>query len=252
MLFRSVANNLESFKRKREELGQQLQAALEKLPESSDLPALLTNISTLGKKSGLEIQTFKQGKKIDRGFYSEQQIELQFTGFYHDIALFFDRVANLSRIVNLNDLVFEVESDAGENPTLKVKGTAATFYFNDSSKTSAPAEKGAPQAAMPAEPEEVGVHPDRGQSQDVLEDRQEPALHPVAGRHRRLRAARRLLRRHRQSGPVQAPAGIGGQLVQHPEDRREPVRGQRGPGPAAHVGGEGRSEEHTSELQSPI
>src|SRR5215831_19273881 len=61
---KAVANNLEAFKKKREELGQQLQAALEKLPESSDLPALLTNISTLGKKSGLEIQTFKQGKKV--------------------------------------------------------------------------------------------------------------------------------------------------------------------------------------------
>ena len=46
---RAVANNLESFKRKREELGAQLQAALEKLPESSDLPALLTNISTLAR-----------------------------------------------------------------------------------------------------------------------------------------------------------------------------------------------------------
>jgi type IV pilus assembly protein PilO len=136
---RAVANNLESFKKKREELGAQLQAALEKLPESSDLPALLTNISTLGKKSGLEIQTFKQGKKIDRGFYSEQQIELGFTGQYHDIGLFFDRVANLSRIVNLTDLTFEVESDTGENPTLKVKGIAATFYFNDSSKGAPPA-----------------------------------------------------------------------------------------------------------------
>ncbi len=144
---RAVANNLESFKRKREELGAQLQAALEKLPESSDLPALLTNISTLGKKSGLEIQTFRQGKKIDRGFYSEQQIELEFTGQYHDIALFFDRVASLSRIVNLTDLTFEVASDTGENPNLKVKGIAATFYFNDSANgANAPAAPAAPAA----------------------------------------------------------------------------------------------------------
>ena len=148
---RAVANNLESFKKKREELGQQLQAALEKLPESSDLPALLTNISTLGKKSGLEIQTFKQGKKIDRGFYSEQQIELEFTGMYHDIALFFDRVASLSRIVNLTDLTFEVASDTGENPNLKVKGIAATFYFNDSmNKTEPAAAPGAPAGARKA------------------------------------------------------------------------------------------------------
>ena len=144
---RAVANNLDSFKKKREELGEQLQAALEKLPESSDLPALLTNISTLGKKSGLEIQTFKQGKKIDRGFYSEQQIELEFTGFYHDIALFFDRVASLSRIVNLNDLTFTVVNENGESPMLKVKGVAATFYFNDSSRG---ADKDKPKDAKDA------------------------------------------------------------------------------------------------------
>ncbi|HXK23040.1 MAG TPA: type 4a pilus biogenesis protein PilO [Myxococcota bacterium] len=141
---RAVANNLESFKKKREELGAQLQAALEKLPESSDLPALLTNISTLGKKSGLEIQTFKQGKKIDRGFYSEQQIELEFTGMYHDIALFFDRVASLSRIVNLTDLTFTVASDTGENPNLKVKGIAATFYFNESMNKTEPTPASGP------------------------------------------------------------------------------------------------------------
>lgn len=144
---RAVANNLESFKKKREELGATLQAALEKLPESSDLPALLTNISTLGKKSGLEIQTFKQGKKIDRGFYSEQQIELEFTGMYHDIALFFDRVASLSRIVNLTDLTFTVNSDTGESPNLKVKGIAATFYFNESMNKTEPTP-----AAVPAAP----------------------------------------------------------------------------------------------------
>jgi type IV pilus assembly protein PilO len=136
---KAVANNLESFKRKREELESQLKAALEKLPESSDLPALLTNITTLGKKSGLEIQTFRQGKKIDRGFYSEQQIQLEFAGEYHDIGLFFDRVASLSRIVNLSDLEFKVEKETAENPILKVKGTAATFYFNESSRTATPA-----------------------------------------------------------------------------------------------------------------
>ena len=141
---KAVASNLDSFKRKREELQEQLKTALEKLPESSDLPALLTNITGLGKKSGLEIQTFKQGKKIDRGFYSEQQIELEFSGAYHDIGLFFDRIASLSRIVNLSDLTFTVASETTDVPILNVKGTAATFYFNESSTG---AETGAPKTA---------------------------------------------------------------------------------------------------------
>ena len=144
---KAVASNLESFKRKREELEEQLKAALEKLPESSDLPALLTNITGLGKKSGLEIQTFKQGKKIDRGFYSEQQIELEFSGAYHDIGLFFDRIASLSRIVNLSDLTFTVESETGETPLLSVKGIAATFYFNESSTGAATTDATKPKTA---------------------------------------------------------------------------------------------------------
>ncbi len=144
---KAVASNLESFKRKREELEEQLKAALEKLPESSDLPALLTNITGLGKKSGLEIQTFKQGKKIDRGFYSEQQIELEFSGAYHDIGLFFDRIASLSRIVNLSDLTFTVESETGETPLLSVKGIAATFYFNESSTGAATKDATKPKTA---------------------------------------------------------------------------------------------------------
>jgi hypothetical protein len=45
------------------------------------------------------------------------------------------------------DLTFEVASDTGENPTLKVKGIAATFYFNDSANGSnLPAAPAAPGA----------------------------------------------------------------------------------------------------------
>ena len=55
--------------------------------------------------------------------------------------------------MNLNDLTFEVEKDTGEFPTLKVKGIAATFYFNDSMKKAgaAPAAGAAP-GAVPAVP----------------------------------------------------------------------------------------------------
>ena len=113
--------------------GASCKAALEKLPESSDLPALLTNITGLGKKSGLEIQTFKQGKKIDRGFYSEQQIELEFSGAYHDIGLFFDRDReSVAHREPVGPDLRRSTSETGETPILKVKGIAATFYFNDS------------------------------------------------------------------------------------------------------------------------
>ncbi len=132
---KAVASNLESFKRKREELKKELQASLQKLPNSSELPALLTDITSLGKKSGLEIRSFKRGKQVNRGFYNEQRIRLEFFGGYHDVGVFFDRLAKLSRIVNIDELNVSVASEGIDGPKLKVKGVASTFYFTETEKT---------------------------------------------------------------------------------------------------------------------
>lgn len=137
---KAVASNLESFKRKREELQAQLKEALRKLPTSSDLPQLLTDITSMGKKSGLEIESFKRGQKIDRGFYSEQQILLQFNGRYHDIGMFFDRLAKLDRIVNITKLDMKLINDVDVDPRLNVSGVAATFFFNETQAPTAGGE----------------------------------------------------------------------------------------------------------------
>jgi type IV pilus assembly protein PilO len=136
----AVASNLEGFKRKREELQTQLKEALRKLPTSSDLPQLLTDITSMGKKSGLEIESFKRGQKIDRGFYSEQQILLEFNGRYHDIGMFFDRLAKLDRIVNITKLDMKLINDVDVDPRLNVSGVAATFFFNETQAPTAGGE----------------------------------------------------------------------------------------------------------------
>jgi type IV pilus assembly protein PilO len=134
---KAVASNLESFKKKQEELKAELKSAMRKLPESTDLPQLLTDITTLGKKAGLEIRSFKRGQKISRGFYSEQQILLQFSGRYHDIGTFFDRLAKLDRIVNITKLEMKLAKGTDAEPRLNVSGVAATFFFNESSDSAA-------------------------------------------------------------------------------------------------------------------
>jgi type IV pilus assembly protein PilO len=92
---------------------------------------LLTNINSLGKKSGLEIKTFRPTSEIDRGFFAEVPIELEFFGAYHDIGIFFDRIARLSRIVNVTELDMKLSSYRGETPQLEVSGIATTFKFVD-------------------------------------------------------------------------------------------------------------------------
>ena len=126
---RAVASNLKSFEERREELQAQLDAALGQLPNSKELPGLLTDMSSLGKKSGLEVRYFDPMKEISRGFFAEVPIKVEFLGAYHDVGVFFDRLSRLSRIVNITKLDMSVESERAGLPRLKVTGVATTFRF---------------------------------------------------------------------------------------------------------------------------
>ncbi len=126
---RAVASNLKSFEERREELQAQLDAALGQLPNSKELPGLLTDMSSLGKKSGLEVRYFDPMKEISRGFFAEVPIKVEFLGAYHDVGIFFDRLSRLSRIVNITKLDMSVESERAGLPRLKVTGVATTFRF---------------------------------------------------------------------------------------------------------------------------
>jgi type IV pilus assembly protein PilO len=126
---RAVAQNLATFEAKRVELEKQLEGALQRLPNSKELPVLLTDISSLGKKSGLEFRAFRPEPEIDHGFYAEVPIHVEFYGAYHDVGMFFDRLSRLSRIVNITTLEMTLASESNEDPKLKVTGTATTFRF---------------------------------------------------------------------------------------------------------------------------
>ena len=130
---RAVASNLKCFQEQRGILRRELNDALQRLPNDTELPGLLTDISSLGKKSGLEIRSFNPGDMIDRGFYAEVPISLEFYGSYHELGVFFDRLSRLSRIVNITQLDMSLASDKGTKPMLQIKGVATTFQFVSSS-----------------------------------------------------------------------------------------------------------------------
>jgi type IV pilus assembly protein PilO len=126
---KAVAVNLEKFRASGEELREQLRAALERLPNATELPVLLTDISSLGKKAGLEFRAFKPGKEIEREFYAEVPIDVEFVGKYHEAGVFLDRLSRLSRIVNVTTLRMTVENAREASPDLKMTGVATTFRF---------------------------------------------------------------------------------------------------------------------------
>jgi len=137
---KAIVGNLAAFEQELGDLEKKLIVALRTLPDSKELPVLLTDVSSLGKDSGLEFKLFRPQDEVARDFYAEVPIDIEFSGGYHDIAGFFDKISKLPRIVNVNRLEMVLADKDSESTRLSVKGQATTFRFVEH-----PADAKAPQ-----------------------------------------------------------------------------------------------------------
>ncbi len=126
---RAVASNEEAVKQEIAQLEKKLQQALRQLPDSKELPVLLTDITSLGKTAGLDFKAFRPQSEVRKAFYAEVPIEVEFVGHYHDVAQFFDEISRLPRIVNIGELAVSVAKESTQDTVLKVDGMATTFRF---------------------------------------------------------------------------------------------------------------------------
>jgi len=138
---RAVASNEDAVKAEIAALERKLKDALRKLPDSKELPVLLTDITSLGKNAGLDFKGFRPRNEVNKGFYAEVPIEIEFTGRFHDVAMFFDEVSRLPRIVNVNEFTIDINDEDGFGTVLSVSGEATTFRFVEA-PPSGEAEKG--------------------------------------------------------------------------------------------------------------
>ena len=152
---KAIADNLPRVKEEVRRLDQMLAQALEKLPNKEEIPNLLRTVSDLGRDSGLDFLLFKPAPPVPKDFYAEVPLELQVLGRYHDIAVFFDKVGRLPRIVTIQDLDL-----GGAKPTpggLKLTAScrATTFKFLEAGEKAAaapkPAGAGKPKAGKEGE-----------------------------------------------------------------------------------------------------
>lgn len=113
------------------ELSAQLKQAEARLPDSKEIPDLLSNISSAGRDSGLEVLTFRQRAEQLRDFYAEVPVDVTVRGNYHQVAGFFDRVGKLDRIVNVGDIVIQTPKREGDEMIVETLCSATTFRFLD-------------------------------------------------------------------------------------------------------------------------
>jgi type IV pilus assembly protein PilO len=98
------ANQLKDYQDKLKDAEMEFKIVTKKLPEKQEIPALLSSISQSGRDAGLEFLLFQPEAEQNKDFYAEIPVSIKITGNYHNVALFFDKVARLSRIVNIDDI----------------------------------------------------------------------------------------------------------------------------------------------------
>ncbi len=113
------------------ELGAQLQEAEAQLPDSKEIPDLLSSISSAGRDAGLEVISFRQRQEQLKDFYAEVPVDVTVRGNYHEVASFFDRVGKLDRIVNVGDIVMQTPKREGDEMIVDTLCSATTFRFLD-------------------------------------------------------------------------------------------------------------------------
>lgn len=128
-----ILANLPKFRKETEEMKAKRQVALKQLPNTKDIDKLLRDVSYHAIESGLEILLFKPAKEVKKNFYAEIPVELKLSGTYHDFGLFFEKIANLSRIVNVADLELEKSKERSDEASvrnlLKASCKAKTYKF---------------------------------------------------------------------------------------------------------------------------
>jgi type IV pilus assembly protein PilO len=128
-LAKGRARNLKKLEEELARAQEDLQFALRLLPTTSEIPNLLKSITKLGNDSNLEFLLFSPQREISREYFIEIPVDIEVKGTYHDVALFFDKVSKLDRIVNVvNVSMAPIKS---MSTTLKTNCRSVTYRFKE-------------------------------------------------------------------------------------------------------------------------
>jgi len=124
---KSLALNLPAYKQQMEEMGQAFGTLLRQLPNKTEVPNLLVDITQAGLGRGLEFVLFKPEQEKPLDFYAELPISIKVTGTYHELGEFVSDIAALPRIVTLGQI--DISSSDSKTNRLTMTTRAKTYRY---------------------------------------------------------------------------------------------------------------------------
>lgn len=139
------AVSLEGLKKQREQVQLYVTQLEKQLPSKAEIAALLSDINQAGLGRSLQFELFRPGAVVAKEYYAELPIAVRVSGNYHDMGAFASDIANLSRIVTINNISITPTSSETNPSGAKVTGsgslvmdaTARTFRYLDTEEVAA-------------------------------------------------------------------------------------------------------------------
>jgi len=131
---KALAINLPAYKEQMEEMEQTFGSLLRQLPNTTEVPDLLVDITQAGLGRGLEFTLFRPEKELPKDFYAEMPISIEVRGTYHELAQFVSDVAALPRIVTFGDITIT----AGKENKLTMSAKAKTYRYMEEGSVKKP------------------------------------------------------------------------------------------------------------------
>jgi type IV pilus assembly protein PilO len=126
-----AAARLPELEKEEARLEAEFRDALRLLPNKKEIPSLLKGLTKLGVDANLEFRMFSPQSERDKGFYAEIPVSMELSGSYHDVAVFFNEVSNMERIVNIYNVTMRPQKAL--STTLVTKCEAVTYRFKEGS-----------------------------------------------------------------------------------------------------------------------
>ena len=133
------ARALKKFEVEYAEVDAQFQEALKLLPNTKEIPTLLKSITQLGTDSQLEFLLFSPQRERAQDFFMEIPVSIEVSGTYHNVAIFFDKVGQMERIVNILNVSMTPQKE--RSTTLTTRCDAVTYRFKGETDASAQPKK---------------------------------------------------------------------------------------------------------------
>lgn len=125
---KALAINLEAYKKQMAEMQETFGTMLRQLPNKTEVPELLIDITQAGLGRGLQFELFRPKPKRVADFYAQLPIDIKVHGTYHQLGQFVSDLAALPRIVTVGNLSLAPRKGSS---LLEMTAVTSTYHYLD-------------------------------------------------------------------------------------------------------------------------